>query len=262
MGDGRGTLHFGGAISRDVVTPVATPANPVRVSYPKSSNAVALGFSWIAGERDLFDISASLSDLGGYLTDPYKVVPIGTPAANVTTPEIRPDSRSRYAVVFKYGHFFGDVDGALKIGYRYYWDDWSIGANTLDLLYDQRVGTNWVVSPLLRLYTQSHASFFNTLFAAPQASMSSDYRLSSFGSILGGLTVSYNIRRDLVMSVGATYQDQRGRDRVLPAPVAPPPLRAPRDDGDDGGGDGGAATTVSAADMTVFTATVGLSWRY
>jgi hypothetical protein len=27
MADGRGTLHFGGAISRDIVTPVATPTN-------------------------------------------------------------------------------------------------------------------------------------------------------------------------------------------------------------------------------------------
>jgi len=262
MAEGRGTLHFGVAISRDVVTPVATPTNPIRVSYPKSSNAVALGFSWIASERDLFDISASLADLSGYLTDPYKVVPIGTPTVNATTPELRPDARSRYAVVFKYGHFFSGADGALKIGYRYYWDDWSIGANTLDILYDQRAGTKWVVSPLLRLYTQSHASFFSYLFAAPQTYMSSDYRLSAFDSILGGLTVSYNIRRDLVLSVGATYQNQQGRDRVTPT-AAPPPPRAPLGEGgDDGEGEGGSPSTVSAADMTVFTATVGLSWRY
>lgn len=260
MTDGRGTLHFGAALSRDVVTPVATPTNPIRVSYPKSSNAVALGFSWIGSERDLFDISASLADLSGYLTDPYKVVPIGT--GNVTTPEIRPDARSRYAVVFKYGHFFSDVDGALKIGYRYYWDDWSIGANTLDLLYDQRAGAKWVVSPLLRLYTQSHASFFGHMFAAPQTYMSSDYRLSAFDSVLGGLTVAYNIRRDLVLSVGATYQNQRGRDRVVPVPATIPPLlRSPLDGGEDGG-NGGGSTTVAAADMTVVTATVGLSWRY
>ena len=254
MANGRGTLHFGAAISRDVVTPVTTGEH-----LPKSSNAVALGFSWIASERDLVDISASLADLSGYLTDPYQVVPIGTGTA--TAPEIRPDARSRYAVVFKYGHFFSDVDGALKIGYRYYWDDWSIGANTFDLLYDQRVGTKWIVSPLLRLYTQSHASFFSYQFAAPQPFMSSDYRLSAFDSILGGVTVSCNIRRDLVLSVGATYQFQQGRDRVLPAPP-PPPLRSLLEEGEEGDDGGGGPTTVSAADMTVFTATVGLSWRY
>jgi hypothetical protein len=257
MARGRGTLHFGLAISRDVVTPVSTPTTPVRVSYPKDSNAFALGFSWIAGERDLFDISASLTDLSGYLTDPYKIVPVGTG----TLPEVRPDARSRYAVVFKYGHFFVDADGALKIGYRYYWDDWSIGSNTLDVLYDQRVGTKWIVSPLLRLYSQSHASFFSYQLAAPQTYMSADYRLSAFDSILGGLTVAYSIRPDLVLTVGGTYQYQQGRDRVVPTPaVVPPPFRTPLEDGDEE--DGGSPGTVSAADLTVLTATVGISWRY
>lgn len=254
---GRGTLHFGAAISRDVVTPVTTGEH-----LPKSSNAVAAGFSWILGERDLFDVSASLTKLSGYLTDPYKIVPVAA-GPDPQLPENRPDARSRYAVVFKYGHFFSGADGALKLGYRYYWDDWSIGANTLDLLYDQRVGPRWVISPLLRLYSQSHATFFSYEFAAPQPYMSSDYRLSAFDSIQGGLTVSCSVRRDLVLSVGATYQNQHGRDRVVPAPAGSlPPLLSPAgEDEDDDEGDGGPAT-VSAADMTVVTATVGLSWRY
>jgi hypothetical protein len=256
MANGRGTLHFGAAISRDVVTPVTTGAH-----LPKSSNAIAAGFSWIVGERDLLDVSASISKLSGYLTDPYKIVPVTT-GPDPQLPEIRPNTRSRYAVLFKYAHYFGDANGALKVGYRYYWDDWSIGANTLDLLYDQRVGPKCVVSPLIRLYSQSHATFFSYEFAAPQPYMSSDYRLSAFDSILGGLTVSYNLRRDLVLSVGATYQYQRGRDRVVPAAAgASVPLLSPREDGEEGEG-GDDATTVSAADMTVFTVTVGLSWRY
>lgn len=255
MAKGRGTLHFGAAIARDIVTPVTTG-----VPLPKSSNAVALGFSWIVGVRDLLDVSASLTKLSGYLTEPYKIVPFTT-GPDLELPEQRPDARSRYAVVVKYGHFFSDTDGALKLSYRYYWDDWSIGANTLDLLYDQRVGTAWVVSPLLRLYTQSHASFFSYQFTAPQPFMSSDYRLSAFTSVLGGLTVSCSIRRDLVLSLGATYQLQQGRDRIMPAaPVVPPALLSPLEDGDEG--EDGGPTTVSAADVTVITATAGLSWRY
>jgi hypothetical protein len=255
MARGRGTLHLGLAFSRDIVTPVTTG-----VSHPKSSNAYALGWSWIVGERDLLDVSASLSDLSGYLTDPYKIVPVGA----TTVPEARPDKRSRYAVLFKYGHFFVDANGALKLTYRYYWDTWSIGANTIDLEYDQRAGTHWVFSPLLRLYSQSQASFFAYEFASPQTYMSADYRLSAFDSVLGGLTVSYAIRPNLSLSVGATYQYQQGRDRVVPAaaaaPVPPPAVRSPLDD-DDEGEDGGPAS-VSAADMSVITGTVGLSWRY
>lgn len=255
IANGRGTLHYGAAISRDVVTPVTTGEH-----LPKSSNAIAAGFSWIVGERDLLDVSASLTKLSGYLTDPYKIVPI-LAAPDPQLPEVRPDARSRYAIVFKYAHYFGDTDGAVKVGYRYYWDDWSVAANTLDLLYDQRVGTRWIVSPLIRLYTQNRATFFAYEFAAPQPYMSADYRLSAFDSVLGGLTVSYAIRRDLVLAVGATYQFQQGRDRVVPAPAAVPPTPlGPLAEGEEG--EGGSPTTVSAADMTVYTVTVGLSWRY
>lgn len=245
---GRGTLHAGIAFSRDVVTPVTTG-----VDHPKSSDSFALGWSWIVGERDLFDVSASLAQLSGYLDDPYKVVPVGT----TTVPEHRPDARARYAALFKYGHFFVDANGALKISYRYYWDDWSIGAHTAELLYDQRFGAKWTVSPLVRLYTQSHASFFGYQFAAPETYMSADYRLSAFDSVLGGLTIAYAIRPDLVLSVGATYQDQRGRDRVVPLSTVPPPAAF-----DDGEGEDGGTGTASAADLTVLTGTLGLTWRY
>ena len=249
MAHGRGTLHLGVAFSRDLVIPVTTG-----VSHPKSSNAYALGWSWIVGEHDLLDVSASLSDLSGYLTDPYKIVPVGT----TTAPEVRPDTRSRYAVLFKYGHFFVDANGALKFAYRYYWDTWSIGANTIDLQYDQRVGTHWIVAPLLRLYSQSHASFFAYEFGSPQSYMSADYRLSAFDSILGGLTLSYAIRPNLTLSLGATYQYQQGRDRVTPLPAPVPGVRSPLEDGEGEGG----PTTVSAADLTVITGTLGIAWRY
>ena len=248
---GRGTLHFGASVSSDVVTPVTTG-----VQHDKSSNGYALGFSWVLGASDLIDLSASLNRLSGYLDDPYKVVPVGT--TNVL--EHRPDARSRYAALFKYGHFYDGANGALKLSYRYYWDDWSIAAHTLELLYDQRLGARWTVSPLLRLYTQSHASFFGYRFAAPQTFMSADYRLSAFESAQGGLTLAYAIKPGLVITAGATYQNQRGVDRVIPDPAAvPPAARWLLEDGE--GGEGGPAS-VSAADLKVLTGTIGLSWRY
>jgi hypothetical protein len=250
---GRGTLHMAAAISRDVVTPVTT-----HVSSDKSSNAIALGWSWIIGERDLIDLSGSWVNLSGYLTDPYKVVPVGS----TTVPENRPDSRSRKAILLKYGHFFIDARGALKTAFRIYWDDWAIRAYTLDLVYDQRVGSDWIVTPEIRLYSQNSASFFAYEFAVPQPYMSSDYRLSSFYSVLGGLTVSYQFPHDITLSLGAAYQWQYGLDRVTPRIAVPPPVTAAFEDGgDEGEGEGGPAL-VSPADLTTITGTVGLSWRY
>jgi hypothetical protein len=260
LAHGRGTLHFGVSIGRDIVTPVITPTIPARLDHDKSSDGFALGWSWIAGERDLLDVSASLTKLSGYLTDPYKIVPITTGAVP-EVPEQRPDSRSRRAVLFKYGHYFDEANGALKTTFRYYWDDWAIRAYTLDLLYDAHVGSRWIVSPQLRLYSQSSASFFAYEFAAPQVYMSSDYRLSAFDSVLGGLALSYRFPHDLTASLGVTYQSQRGRDRVVPRTTAPPPPVTPLTPLDDGEGEGGSAL-VSSADMTVMAWTFGLTWRY
>jgi len=252
LAKGRGTLHLGVSLSRDIVTPVTT-----HVDHPKSSNAYALGWSWILGAKDLLDLSGSYTALSGYLDDPYKIVPVGA----TTVPEHRPDARSRYAALLKYGHFFVDANAALKLSYRYYWDDWSIRAHTLDLLYDQRLGSRWTLSPSARVYTQSHASFFGYSFATPQTYMSADYRLSALHSAQGGLTIAYAIRPDLVISLGATYQYQRGIDRVLPIAAVPPLPASALEDGDDGDGTG-TIETVSAADLSILTGTIGLTWRY
>lgn len=244
---GRATLHFGLAASRDVVSPVTN-----NLDLDKKSNGYSAGWTWVAGERDLFDLSASLQQLSGYLDDPYKVVTVGAS----TLPEHRPDSRSRRAVVAKYGHHLA-VRGAVKTIYRYYWDDWGIRAHTLEIDYDQHVGDRWILSPQLRLYTQTAASFFTTRLDAPRTFLSADYRLSPFDSVLGGLSVSYRIRAGLQATIGATGQSQRGKDRVVPLP---PALRG--EEGDDGGGGAATAGPIAAADMTVLTWTVGLAWSW
>lgn len=236
---GRGTLHLAASASRDVVTPVTT-----LVSHDKSSNGFAAGWTWILGERDLLDVSASLTKLSGYLDDPYKIVPVGA----TTVAEHRPGTRARYATLFKYGHYFDVADGAIKGTYRFYWDDWGVRAHTVEIRYDQHVGDDWILSPRFRAYTQSAASFYASSFAAPRTYMSSDYRLSPLDSTLLGLSAAYRVKQSLTVTAGATYTSQHGRDRVTPL-VATPDASS-------------AGLLVSSADMTVITWTVGLSWRF
>jgi hypothetical protein len=241
---GLGTLHFGASFARDIVSPVTN-----KLHLPKSQNGFSLGYTWILGERDLVDVSASLIQLSGYLDDPYKVVPIGDPGTS-TAPDHRPDARSRRAIVAKYGHHYL-WDGALKVSYRYYNDDWSIQAHTLEVVYDQRLFANWLVTPQIRLYTQTGASFYGSRFSSLRTFLSSDYRLSPLDSALGGLTVTRKLTDSLAVNLGGTYQYQRGRDRVLP--IA-------RSRGEDD--EGPAASSASAADMTVFTITAGFTKRF
>ncbi len=240
MARGRGTLHFGASFGSDVVAPVTND-----LSLPKKEQGYALGWTWILGERDLVDLSGSLMRLSGYLDDPYKIVPIGAPGTSVTLPDHRPDSRSRKAGLVKYGHYY-PWNGALKLSYRYYWDDWGVKAHTLEANYDQKLGDDWIVSPQVRLYTQSAASFYASLFAAPQPTMSADYRLSSFWSVLGGLSASHRLDERSTIRLGATIQQQTGRDRVVPF----------------GSSGGRGASDVSSADLTIFTLTAGFTFGY
>jgi hypothetical protein len=246
MLEGRGTLHFGASLSSDIVAPART-----HLQLGKRSNGFSVGWTWILGEKDLVDVSASLTTLSGYLDDPYKIVPIGSPEANTTVPEHRPGSRSRFALVARYGHHTR-WNGAIKPSYRFYTDDWGIKAHTVEIDYDQHLGSAWIVSPSVRLYLQSEASFYGSLFVRPADHMSADYRLSSFWSALAGLKVSREIGANLTVYGGVTYQSQRGRDRVVlrPSPSA-------REDDDEGG-----STSVSAADLRVATVTIGFTRRF
>ncbi|KAA0251856.1 MAG: DUF3570 domain-containing protein [Acidobacteria bacterium] len=239
---GRGTLHAGFSYSSDLVEPVTND-----LSLSKRSAGYALGWTWVLGERDLLDVSGSWTSLSGYLDDPYKVVPVGPDGSTQTLPDRRPDSRSRLALVARYGHSFGSRS-ALKLTYRYYRDDWQVSAHTLEAAYDQRLFGKWVVTPEVRLYTQSAASFYGARFPVEQPYMSSDYRLSSLWNALGGLTVGREIDDRFGIRLGGTYQYQKGRDRIT--------LSGTGEAGEEG------TAAVSAADMKVFTVTLGFTFKY
>ena len=251
MLEGRGTLHLGLSASRDVVMPVGS-----NVQRPKQSSGLALGWTWVFGERDVVDVSGSLTRLSGYLDDPYKIVPIGSPDAGATAPDHRPDSRQRFALVAKYAHYYR-WDGAIKPSYRFYSDDWGVRAHTVEIDYDQHLGSDWIVSPQLRLYVQSGASFYGSLFVEPLPYMSADYRLSAFKSVVGGLKVTKTLFHGLDVYAGVTYQMQQGSDRITLSGSAP--LRLDDDEEEE---NRPRSTSVSAADLNVATLMIGFTRRF
>ena len=115
------------------------------------------------------------------------------------------------------------------------------------MTYDQKAGPRWIVTPRVRIYTQTAASFYGSLFAAPQTYMSADSRLSPLWSLLGGLGLTYQLNPGLALSLAGTYQVQEGRDRVTPSTSSPR---------------GAGSTTVSAADLNTATLTLGASWKF
>jgi hypothetical protein len=255
---GRTTFRFGAGMNWDKIEPTNSAA-----SYDKRGLSATLGVTRVLGARNLVDLSLGLERLTGFLTEPYKVVTVGTTTLGTSVlPEARPSDRARWSAMTKYGHYF-HWRGALKTSYRYYWDDWKIRAHTLEMTYDQRFGRRWIVTPRLRYYTQTAASFFAFDFPSPRPAMSADYRLSSFWSWLGGLGVTWEASRGVGFNLAFTYQDQTGIDRAQPprATVLPPAGRRVTAE-EEGEIESEGSNGVSAADMQVLTATVGLTIRF
>ena len=238
--EGRGTLHYGLSLADDRVSPV-TQAQ----TFAKKARGYAFGWTWVLTGDDLVDVSLSRMRQEGFLSDPYLIVPV----AGATQSDVRPRVRTRDALVLKQGHYF-DWDGALKTSYRYYRDDWGLKAHTVDITYEQHLVDSWVLSPRLRLYTQSDASFYGATFATPKPYMSADYRLAALQSALVGCTVSAELMENVSFNLGATYQLQQGKHAITPL----------------ASGSGATAIysgpSVSAADLNVTTFTLGLKWQY
>ncbi|MFZ8957334.1 MAG: DUF3570 domain-containing protein, partial [Pseudohongiellaceae bacterium] len=111
--------------------------------------------------------------------DPYKLQ------------DSRPDGKTQIAFSNSLRYFFIKADGALQSDYRYYRDDFGIRSHTLDLSWFQNVTRSFKIVPMLRYYSQSAADFYTNIddFLKPLSeSQSSDYRLSAFGAVSGGLS--------------------------------------------------------------------------
>lgn len=144
----------------------------------KQSTSVAVGLSQVINQVSTFQTAFSVTEQSGYLTDPYKLR------------DSRPDSKTQLVWSNAYRRFFVQADGALHADYRLYHDDFGISSHTVDLAWFQNIGSDYQIVPTLRYYTQSAADFYTNIddFLKPISEyQSSDYRLSAFGAISGGI---------------------------------------------------------------------------
>lgn len=181
----------------------------------------------------------------GYLANPYKVVdfvfvdPNQTPVDTgipglpaLLTPEVqavlerRPDARDQVTWDARYVQYIEPLDAAFHFDYRFYHDDWGIDAHTFHLDWAQPLGWGWTLTPRFRYYSQSAADFYQPYFlfqrAEPKAggqldlaqvplkAYSSDYRLSGFGALSGGVTVEKRVGKALTLEGGFEYYTHAG----------------------------------------------------
>lgn len=174
------TVSAGLSYSSDKIFPTdATLFNRVQ-KEDKQSTSLFVSVSQIINQVSSFQSALSFTEQSGFLSDPYKLR------------DIRPNDKTQIAWSNSYRRFFVSANAALHVNYRYYHDDFGISSHTSDVSWHQNLGRTIQLVPQLRYYSQSSADFFTNVddFLIPISEyQSSDYRLSAFGAISGGISV-------------------------------------------------------------------------
>jgi Protein of unknown function (DUF3570) len=104
-------------------------------------------------------VSYGVTVMEGTLGNTWNSVPLAT---GVRGPELLPTERVRQALVFRAAQWL-PWNGALRLYYRLYGDDWGIVAHSLEGQLMQRLTPLLYVGGYYRFHTQTGASFFTTL---------------------------------------------------------------------------------------------------
>ncbi|MCP5356925.1 MAG: DUF3570 domain-containing protein [Pseudomonadales bacterium] len=180
---------------------------------------MALGVTQVITQNDIGQINYHHTHGTGYFSDQYKLY------------DSRPDSRNSDSVLLRWNHHFTGSADTLRTAYRYYQDSNDIRSHTLEFEYDMSVGDAWRVTPLLRYYSQTAASFyFDPVANDPWADAdtagapisviyplyvsggyaSMDQRLSAFGALTYGLKVSREFGEHWIADVKFERYEQKG----------------------------------------------------
>ncbi len=203
--------------------------------------ATHLGLTQVVNKDALLSADFSYTRSTGYQSNPYKAVsfafvdnnpdpltygnlPPGVlPTRIEMFTEQRPDVRNQFAVGGRYVQFVNALDAALHFDYRFSADDWGIQAHTFEGDWVQPLGSGWTVTPRIRYYSQDAADFYAPFFITQQrykdgsvdpnklpAHYSSDQRLSGFGTLSGGVTVTKQFAKGLALETGFEYYTHQG----------------------------------------------------
>ncbi|MEQ1530565.1 MAG: DUF3570 domain-containing protein [Methylococcales bacterium] len=198
-----------------------------------------IGLTQVLSKNAVLEGNLGYTHSAGYLENPYKAVtfvfdsersPNGATAFDgtllYTTPirhyfEQRPDVRNQWTWSMSYVQHINLLDAALHLDYRFYHDDWGINAHTFEAAWAQPLGYGWSVTPRVRYYTQEAADFYKPFFVLnqpdadsykklPIRQYSSDHRLSGYGTLSGGVTVSKQFAKGITLEAGGEYYTHNG----------------------------------------------------
>ncbi len=209
--------------------------------------ATHFGVTQILNKNALIGADVSYTRSTGYMANPYKAVSVAfiNPDQQFNAPpdgfegklkallEQRPDQRNQWNLGGRYVQYVNALDAALHFDYHFSADDWGIQAHTFEADWVQPVGYGWTVTPRVRYYSQDAADFYTPWLVTQQgfnpkrdvagnaidlpfdssklqANFSSDQRLSGFGALSGGVTVTKQFTKGLSLETGFEYYTHQG----------------------------------------------------
>jgi hypothetical protein len=227
-----------------VETASGVPAHTLR--GVRQDWATHLSLTQVLSKDALVEAGFGYTRSTGFQENPYKVVDfvfvdpnqapvdLGLPGLPpLLVPEVqavleqRPDVRNQWIWDTRYVHYVESLDAALHLSYRFYHDDWAINAHTFEADWGQPLGGGWTITPRVRYYTQDAANFYRPYFLFKQAEprgsdgqldfarvpvdrYSSDHRLSGYGALSGGVTVSKALGKAVRLEAGFEYYTHAG----------------------------------------------------
>lgn len=176
------TWNLGAGFTQDRIDPVTR----IVWNQRRHTTELQMGVTQALDAADLLQAEFTATRDDGYMNDPYKF------------DDARPNRRTADVLQLHWNHWTGD--SALKFGYRYYRDSYGIQAHTFDVAWVMPVFEHVNVTPALRYYTQTAASFYanpNTAnypnpVGAPTY-FSADQRLAAFGALSLSLKVAWRV---------------------------------------------------------------------
>jgi hypothetical protein len=191
------------------------PVNHIVTNERKRTTNFLLGVTQVLTANDVAQLTLGYDDGSGYFSDPYKAF------------DNRPRSRTETTLLARWNHHIAATDGTTRLSYRYYRDSFGIRGHTLGAEYVQPLSDGWTLTPEVRLYTQSAASFYydpvyDSKLGAPfppgyngTGYMSADQRLSGFGAVTLGLKASKQIDKLWSVDAKVSAYQQRGSWRLF-----------------------------------------------
>jgi hypothetical protein len=190
--------------------------NDASLHERKKTTELMFGVTQAWTANDLLQANLTFNRGRGYYSDPYK------------EPDIRPNRRDQTILLGRWNHHFDGWGSTLRASYRFYRDTFGVKAHTLGGDWVQPMGATLTLTPSLRLYSQSAASFYFDpvydpdtgapyppgYFTNPPAYISPDQRLSAFGGVTLGLKLGVQFSRTWSADLKAERYEQRGSWRV------------------------------------------------